>query len=1046
MTGWSDSSVRFIVPTERHVERFGLAGAAAETKNALLRRLLETFASEVRWASPEVTRLALTESLRASLYDDPLMGPLVRGGGGAYLRTVELVDAAMGELRRAATPLALLERVEHAGGGAGLRASTLRRAVVALDRTLEAHGLIDARSQGRVLADVLRRASSEAVADAARGLELIARFIVSWDASDLLWWRVLAQKLDVLGGRASIELPQFEKELSFDADRERDPLETVFDDLLAKLDDAPSPVPIAPVLGDFIGSVTMVDAARVAVVAAHDAVAQARAAVHAVIATMAGGAPADRIAVALPRIDEDVLVPLRTAFEEAGIPFHEPRGAPPTASAIVATALDAHGLAARKLPRLDVAMLLRSRYVDPTKLTGEDDRAEAKRVLREIADALENAPTSVASDDARTLEETIVAGAKDGEKLRPVARRVAELLASVEAARTRSGQVRSARALWEGLGFPARVSLDARSTLASDVVPEGLARAELTALASDAHGWRVLNDALDAYAGAVTALGIGSSAATTETFRHELDRALEAGAPPPGAGRIGAVRIARMTELAGEPLSHLLVVDANEGVLPSAESSGPLFTEAFTARLRTLDASSSPASATLIRSRELTSLALAAARSEHVTLFHRETGRDGEALAAAPLALWLTRAGASLRRAGGGMLVDAPLSEREELLQTLALAAASRDPSLRAIDPEATRRASVERAREMHHGSVRASASDGERVRPRSVEVGDLVLDRELAALLREEVGEKPLPITSLERFARCAFQGYVHQILGARDVRVANETPDAREAGTIVHEALAAALRAAAHLLAVRPVDADAVRALGMEAADRVLRRGTDSTLRVLALELARERVLRVIDWTLKDAEWVFSLAEQSFGDPAHDAAWPELLIREGDESVLLRGGIDRVDVSRARSTDGRNRPLGVRVIDYKSSASTVREAKRELGNTMLQVPLYALAAKNAEGADYAEGLYVPVAELDPNFGQDAALAKKWQEILADEGKVLRHRVLEVVGRVRSGALAPTPEHESYCDSCSFDGVCRRPRFVANEDEAFGGSEEGGG
>jgi RecB family exonuclease len=1019
---------RIIVPTERHVERLGLEGLRAETRSALGRRLIAALAPEARFATPEVTRLALTEALRAALWDDDLLGPLVRASGSPYLRTVELVDEAIGELRRAVTPLAALEAVEKGGGSAGLRASTLRRAMVALDRTLEVKGMIDARSQGRVLADVLRRTRPDEVVAAVRAKTLTARFIVAWDPVDLTWWSALARAFArVTGQHVRIELPSFGRN-DLDPMRERDPLEALFDEVAPVLDDPPLFFTIPPILGDFAAASRPSEPDRVEVVAAADAMRQARAAVHAARKAIAEGVPVDRIAVALPRIDEEVLVPLRAAFVEAGLPFHEPRGAPAASAAIVAAALDAHTLAARGLPRLDVAMLLRSRYVDAPKVTGIDERREAKRVLLQIADALEGAPSKVGVDAARAFEETIASAG--GEPLRPVARRIADLLTAVELANTRSAHARAARSLWDALGFPARVSLDARATLATDDVPVGLARAELGALSRDAHGWRVLIDSVEAYMAAVSALGLGAAPVSSEVFRYELSRTLEAGAPPPGAGRVGALRIVRVGEIAGEPLAHLIVLDANEGILPPSAPAGPLLPDALAERLRAIDPGAAPASAGMLRARELSALALAASAAERVTLFYRECGDGGEALAPSPFVLALTRGGARARRSGGGALVDAPLSHREAELQR----ASRLGIGAPGVEPEATRRAKTERTREVHHGLATP--------RPRNDLVGDLAVDAALAGVLEAESGggDRPLPITSLERFARCAFQGYVHQLLGVRDVRTVGETPDAREAGTLVHEALAAAMRAALPLLQVRPMDRDAVRTLAMEAADAVLWRGAETTLRKLALDLARERVLRVVEWTLAQNEWVFALAEQAFGDPHATAGneWPAIDLGDAAAPIRLRGTIDRVDVDRSDS-----HPKRVRVIDYKGSAETVRQARRELGQTMLQVPLYAVAAASSLDATSSEGMYLPVAELDPRFGEDATFAKRWQEVMRDDARALRDRVRGIVAQVRSGALAPTPERETFCDQCSFDGICRRPRFVAAE---FEESDEGGG
>ena len=54
------STVRLVVPYERHVERLAVGGIASETRTSLRRRLLARFAPAVRLATPEATRLLLS--------------------------------------------------------------------------------------------------------------------------------------------------------------------------------------------------------------------------------------------------------------------------------------------------------------------------------------------------------------------------------------------------------------------------------------------------------------------------------------------------------------------------------------------------------------------------------------------------------------------------------------------------------------------------------------------------------------------------------------------------------------------------------------------------------------------------------------------------------------------------------------------------------------------------------------------------------------------------------------------------------------------------
>ena len=95
------------------------------------------------------------------------------------------------------------------------------------------------------------------------------------------------------------------------------------------------------------------------------------------------------------------------------------------------------------------------------------------------------------------------------------------------------------------------------------------------------------------------------------------------------------------------------------------------------------------------------------------------------------------------------------------------------------------------------------------------------------------------------------------------------------------------------------------------------------------------------------------------------HEAAFglcgqPELVVREGDDSFRLRGFIDRVD----RAADGR-----VRVIDYKTAGPGPFSRKAVAEGKKLQLPLYALAARDALGlGEPVEGFYWHVRHAEPS------------------------------------------------------------------------------
>ena len=577
----------------------------------------------------------------------------------------------------------------------------------------------------------------------------------------------------------------------------------------------------------------------------------------------------------------------------------------------------------------------------------------------------------------------------------------------------------------------------------TDVAPVGIARAELHALARDAHAWEVLNAALDAYEAAVVRMKLGRVPASSEVFRHELARALEAGAPPPGAGKVGAVRIGRLAELAGEPLKCLVVIDVNEGVLPSAMTGDPLVSDALAAGLRELHPVRSPASPSLRGARELAALALAVAHADKVVLVHRARAEDGSALAPAPLIAWLERAGARTSHWHGSPLAGRPLSVSDARLRALASNVAGRSK----LAPGATRRAGIELLRESFHGKARANnESARERTtshETRRIEEDDLIgwlqPDAAMVAALADETGgtDHPLPVTALERFAQCAFQGFATQVLRARDIERREDTPDAREEGTLIHDALAAAFRATADLWRERPRDIEAIRTRALEAADLSLQRDrAASMLRRIALDQAREDVARVVEWSLADLDWDFDRAEQPFGDPRAEDGWPALVLTDAGSTLTLTGKIDRVDV-------GHDDPLRVRAIDYKRTATKVVQSQRELGTTALQVPLYAQVAGETMKRPDLSGLYLPSARLDPQYAPPPAFSARWRELFdrARESGVsgvspLVVRAVGLVRSIRDGSLAPLPHDERACDYCRIDAGCRRPRFVVSEDD----------
>ena len=137
-----------------------------------------------------------------------------------------------------------------------------------------------------------------------------------------------------------------------------------------------------------------------------------------------------------------------------------------------------------------------------------------------------------------------------------------------------------------------------------------------------------------------------------------------------------------------------------------------------------------------------------------------------------------------------------------------------------------------------------------------------------------------------------------------------------------------------------------------------------------------------------------------------------PPLRAGKGDDVFLLRGIIDRVD----RSRDG-----GLRIIDYKSGGKGFYEREDILEGKRLQLPLYAMAARDALGlGEPEEGFYWHIKQAEasgfklsrfgtgPEGAMDLAVDKAWEAVTGVRGGHFRPK--------RPGDGCP-----SYCPAAGF-------------------------
>ncbi len=537
-----------------------------------------------------------------------------------------------------------------------------------------------------------------------------------------------------------------------------------------------------------------------------------------------------------------------------------------------------------------------------------------------------------------------------------------------------------------------RGGVGAFGVLATDRTPDALGRTELTALTRAAAAWDAL--AFADYAAATKRLGIADEELAIGAFLLEARASLPSPRDP-ATRRVAAVRIGTLTDFVGLPLGLLIVAASNDrgDGAENAVIADPLVRRLLDER----------------RAAHAVSVATCLDTARAVVFSFQARDEDGGELAPAPYVAWLERGGASVLSVGAS-----PLGPGRGAPRDLRLRAFACDHALgRRLVPDAATRAEVELTRERFFldPSRTASALTG-LLRPTPA----------LAHILAAETGaERAISVTAVEHMAQCSFVGFAECVLGAREKAEEERLPSVRDEGTLVHEALARAFNACKIHLSLPPSrrNAEETIALGLAAANAGFAEETPEVIR----ERVRASVKALLAVAIEDVTYTFQLAEQSFG--GHDSPWPAHRITDGDRTLVVRGQIDRVDVSAG----------SVRVIDYKRRTNAIKKVLRKLGETSLQVPLYACVAARVLGRQKGESGFLPT---DPRDLGDAGttprgLSDAMARVLADENglAVIERRALDIVTTIRAGDVRPLPRDPNQCGYCAHDGGCRKPRFT---------------
>ncbi len=1003
-----------VVVPEHAVAAAARSATRVETLASLRARLRASLAPDLELAAPIAVRLALARVAPEVVSGDPWLGPIARRGGRAWLRVLVALDDAMTALTDQADALDLVAR-GRGHDSTVLRARLLARLLWAKDQALADAGLLDPRGEAERVADLVAHADPVDVSAALSAVLVRARGIVEWRPSDLALWRVLDASLSRVSGRATIELPVFDRPL--DAGREQDPLDRLIEAVASALDDAPMTTPIAAALGDMGPSAPGVApsraTARVEVRQAMSADAQARAVADAVYAALMEGASPSEVLVALASEDDTSAREILRALADADIPAVDARRTRPHGSNLTAFADRALEVAERGSSRGDVAQLLRSPYVDPQALLGTD-LDSGRRMLRDISRALAETPTARGDTAAEQLAATVATSALAQKRGNPLlaqaALRLGQSVARVADGRTRTDHARSSRALWRELGVgrsPAPSPVLGQNTPATRVD-----LADLAARARDEEAWQTLTAALASYERAVLRLGLADAPASLSTFRDELAYAHASqvrGGLSLENPACGAVRVISLADLPEQAAALVVVADADDASWPDGRPRAELIIPGLEERLfEARDPAVRPL-AQVGPAAVLARVALGTSGARQVVFTYVARDEEGGTRSPAPVAAPFGRPGAAVWR--GTAAPMRPLSERDWLLGTLA----HRPDTAGALAPDAERRARLDRRRE---GAFGAELSEGHPL------TATLPRGEPFTAILTEETGgaARAIAASSVDGLASCVFRAFVIDVLRPRRTREAHDIADTRELGQIVHLGLEAAFRATAALWSVRPRDAEEILRAGLAAADRALGRDdAASDLARVAIDQARAGVRAVLDWSLADEVWDFAYAEQAFGD---EGAWEPLVLEHGGVRVALRGRIDRVDVAHDSGA--------VRVIDYKTRERSAESHMASLGATKFQIALYARAAEAALGKADKDGLYLAVQRLRPGGGPKNR-AERWAEAhdLVEGVPRFEREILERIGALRRGELAVRPRDAGSCLHCDYDAVCRKPRFA---------------
>jgi ATP-dependent helicase/nuclease subunit B len=272
-----------------------------------------------------------------------------------------------------------------------------------------------------------------------------------------------------------------------------------------------------------------------------------------------------------------------------------------------------------------------------------------------------------------------------------------------------------------------------------------------------------------------------------------------------------------------------------------------------------------------------------------------------------------------------------------------------------------------------------------------------------------------------LEDYHACPFMFFVKYALTLAPREEPGEGVDVRQLGNIYHRLLAAIYEEAA----LNPGNIDELlEKLPAVAAPILDEAPEEENFRATAMWAQTRQTILEDVWTslvkLTEIAGDFTLIE-------HEVCFFDteaLILREGDDYFRLSGRIDRVD----QTADGT-----IRIIDYKTSGPSSFDDKAMRKGKKLQLPLYALAARDAlHKGEPVDGFYWHIRQAERSPFSLQTFKDGEQSGPAAAMNLAVGKAWEAVRGARAGQFTPRPPSEgcpSYCPAAAF---CwhYRPRF----------------